>query len=191
MTDPWDVPPLPDRGNEDADSIYMMVGKCLSQWEEVELELSRLYALYLGRGVSLSAMLEYGEPRIFDQRLQNLKRAAENFFTRSPNQAIEGEFDRLAERSRRFADRRNDIAHSIVRPLQWFRPRPPILDPLVGEPSEYALVPPYYTSRKFDPNNLPKYAYIAEMLTEFFLHFHELSAELASLHERVSRAAGS
>jgi hypothetical protein len=39
MSNPWDRQPLPSAGNADPNDIYNGVGRVLSQWEIVELQL--------------------------------------------------------------------------------------------------------------------------------------------------------
>ena len=53
----------------------------------------------------------------------------------------------------KFSARRNDVAHSIVRPLQW------IVSPKLEGPLQFCAVPPHYTGKKFDPQNMPLFIY--------------------------------
>lgn len=189
MGDPWDIPPLPLRGDADADETYKMVGRAISGWEEVEYHLSHLYAQFLGKTADIATMRQYGEPRIFSDRAAKLEMAATAFFARQPSQQAEGRLSTLMRQVRGFSDRRNEIAHSVVRALQWVHPPMPEYDPLRGETLEYGLVPPIYTDRKLDATNRPKYIYTANELTQFVLAFHELS--VAALHLKLDIARGS
>jgi hypothetical protein len=47
MQNPWDRPPLPSAGNADPNDIYIGVGRVLSQWEIVELQLGYLYTAFI------------------------------------------------------------------------------------------------------------------------------------------------
>ena len=46
MANPWDAPPLPNHGDDDMECTFAGVGRVLSQWESVEIELSVLFALF-------------------------------------------------------------------------------------------------------------------------------------------------
>lgn len=143
MADPWQIPPFPPHGDENADDTYKMVGWALSQWETLEYQLSHIYAQLVGQPGRISAMRDYGAGRIFVERLAALERVAEAFFVRYSDQAAEAEFDRITAFASRLADRRNEIAHGIVRPLQWTQSVVPEYEQLRGARLEYALVPPF------------------------------------------------
>jgi hypothetical protein len=184
MAEPWDVPPFPDHGDQNADDTYKMVGRALSEWEELEYRLAHLYAQIIGRPSQIAALREYGKGRIFADRIAGLETAAEAYFIRNPRQNSEAELACIAEVARRLADRRNEIAHGIVRPLQWIQR--PIPDRLIGQPLEYALVPPLYTRRKLDEKNRPKYIYTANELMQFWLAFSDLSQEALRLQRQIA-----
>jgi hypothetical protein len=119
--DTWDAPPIPQHGDLDENSTYAGVGRVLSGWEAMEAELSHLYAAFVGKFHQAEAYREYGAGQIFANRVLTLRASAENFFVRRPNQVREGEFDCYAKIAVKFADRRNEVAHSIVRDLGHVR----------------------------------------------------------------------
>ena len=145
----------------------------------MEYQLSHIYSHFLKSPAKISTMRQYGTPRIFDQRATKLEKAAEAFFIKHPQQQIEGIFDNLIDRIRRFADRRNEIAHSIVRPLHWRGSK--------NTGIEYGLVPPLFTDRKLDKHHQPKYIYTATELEQFAQAFYGLSEEGARLKMRIAR----
>jgi len=49
MPYPWDIPAFPEHGDPDSGSTYKMVGYALTQWEELEYQLSHLYSLLIGK----------------------------------------------------------------------------------------------------------------------------------------------
>jgi hypothetical protein len=49
MPEPWDRPPPPTQADEDLQVLYAAVGAALSNWEEIESELSHIYALMIGK----------------------------------------------------------------------------------------------------------------------------------------------
>jgi hypothetical protein len=184
MPYPWDIPAFPEHGDPDSGSTYKMVGYALTQWEELEYQLSHLYSLLIGKPALIVAIREYGEPRIFADRLRNLKLTAAGFFVGRPNQKLEGDFEHLCEKIEKMADRRNEIAHGYVRIVGG------ILIPIPNykgdHPSEYGLVPPLYAHRKLDDKHRPKYIYTANELMQFGLAFFDLSAE--ALHLKLAIA---
>src|SRR5260370_25399637 len=114
MRHPWDVPPLPTKGDDDIEDTYAGVGRVLSQWETAELELSRIYGLLLNRPDDIEAIRLYGDPKIFEERAKGLAAAAEQYFRWNPHQEAEAELSELMLLARQFSARRNELAHSIV-----------------------------------------------------------------------------
>lgn len=162
MADPWDIPPFPTNGDDRDDITYAGVGRVLTQWESIEVELSHIYSLLAGRFEEIEALREYGKPRIFEERLKGLTGAADDYFRRNPSQSLEGVFQEIQIKARKFAARRGDIAHSIVRPFRWtiLPPQDGSIDP--HEPMQFCAVPPHYTGRRFNPNNMPVYVYTSK-----------------------------
>lgn len=187
MAEPWDIPPIPEHGDENADDTYKMVGRSLSEWEYLEYQLSHVYAQVVGKATSIAAMREYGAGNIFALRLRGLETAVEGFFIKTPHQEAEAGFRRITYSAARLADRRNEIAHGIVRPLQWIQQMLPEYEQLRGEKLEYALVPPLYTRKKLDERHRPKYIYTANELMQFALAFSDLSKEALDLKIQIAR----
>jgi hypothetical protein len=163
MPNPWDIPPFPDHGDPVDDHTYAGVGRVLSQWEVIEIEISGIYAAFTGRYHSVAVRHEYGAGLIFTLRADLTKKAAQKFFIKKPNQNLEACFDLLMNEVENFSDRRNEVAHGIVRPLQFIR----LLN--VGDRLglQFFLIPPIYTKRKFDISNIPKYIYTSKELLNF------------------------
>jgi len=138
--------------------VYVQVGRTLSNWEAVEFRLALLHASFLGTPNHLTALQSYGSGRIFRDRLETLRRAADSYFVSTPDQPLEGAFDLLAQEASELADHRNDIAHGIVFLVSAMGPFLKHLeDP--DDPLQYALVPPLYALRKHDHRGAPRYAY--------------------------------
>jgi hypothetical protein len=109
MSNPWDRPPLPIRGDDDQDTTHAAVGSVLTNWENIEGELSHIFALYIGKMWTNEAYDQYYERgRTTKGRLQNLETAANAYFVKSPNQEAEGAFCKLLEGVFGFADRRHE-----------------------------------------------------------------------------------
>lgn len=178
MADPWDPLPLPSRGDDDEDATYAGVGRVISRWEAVEVELARLYTVLVGRPHEADTIREYGSGRIFHERLATVCTAAEAYFRANPNQASEGETRELLRKVRGYSDRRNEVAHGIVRQMHWVRALRENLSPDVLGHIQFCLVPPHYTFRKFDQANRPAYAYTSEELLILEKHLFDLAAEV-------------
>jgi hypothetical protein len=157
MTKPWDVPPFPTKGDDTDDSTYAGVGRVLSRWEEVEVSLTHIYAAFLGRPHDPKAHRSYmGDGRIFSDRLNNLRSVAGKFFVKNPNQKDEANLDGILDTAQRFSERRNEVSHGIVRPIQWYK----TLSSGDSIGLQFVLVPPHYNWRKFNKDNSrPSFAY--------------------------------
>ena len=125
----------------------------LTQWEVIEVELAQIYGWLVMQPDEMEALHEYGGPPIFRERIKGLRVAADVYFRWNPHQDTEGEFCTLVTKVSKFSARRNDVAHSIVRPLQW------IVSPKLEGPLQFCAVPPHYTGKKFDPQNMPLFIY--------------------------------
>jgi hypothetical protein len=154
MANSWDTPPPPAKGDDDQDITYASVGRVLSQWEMIEVKLSRIYAWLVHRPEDIEAIHQYAEgKRIFEERIKGLWVVADAYFRWNPHQETEGELCALSKLIRNFAPRRNDVAHSIVQPFQW------IVSPGLDEPLQFCAAPPHYAGKKFDPQNKPEFIY--------------------------------
>jgi hypothetical protein len=160
MPNPWDIPPFPKRGDDDQDTTFAGVGRVLSQWEMIEVELAQIYGWLVHRPDEIEALHQYGMPQIFGERIKGLSVVANFYFRWNPHQDAEGEFCALATKVRNFSARRNDVAHSIVRPFQWG------VSPELDGPLQFCAVPPYYAGKNFDPQNMPSFIYTSVELTE-------------------------
>ena len=179
MVNPWDLPPLPTHGDDNEDVIFTAVGRVMTQWESIEFELARLYSTFVGKPDDYSALREYGRGRIFRDRLNDTKRAADAFFVTSSGQDVEGGFLEIETYTRGFSERRNDTAHGVVFKISglfYFADR---LDPSVRNKPQFALIPMLTTIRRHDDEWFPMYAYTSrELMTlhdSLVLLSHEIS----------------
>ena len=111
MSNPWDRPPLPIRGDDDQDTTHAAVGSVLTNWENIEGELSHIFALYIAKMLDETRLMtNITKGSNHKGRLQNLETAANAYFVKSPNQEAEGAFCKLLQGSFGFADRRHEAA---------------------------------------------------------------------------------
>ena len=165
--DTWDVPPIPEAGEDSPVILYQAVGAALSSWEYLESILALLFGTMLGlETVSLSAQRAYGSIAAFTGRLDLLTRAASGYFEQHPDAKHEATFNVLSKTLRKASARRNDIAHGTV----TLYPRHAPARETVG----YLLIPSSYSVVKNDALGKPKYAYNAATIDRFRLQFAEL-----------------
>ena len=170
MSNPWNRPPLPIRGDDDQDTTHAAVGSVLTNWENIEGELSHIFALYIGKMWTNEAYDQYYEKgRTTKGRLQNLETAANAYFVKSPNQEAEGALCELLEGVFGFADRRHEAAHGIVRPIQWYGSLlPESSRPPPDSGLKFCLVPPHY-QRTWIKDGKPEYIYTSKELNSISL----------------------
>jgi hypothetical protein len=186
MTSPWDRPSIPANGAIAADEIYVHVGRALSAWEEFEIDLSWLYAALTGMPLhtqaSYHAYMEKADN--YNGRSRNLVKAANEYFVRHPNQQEEAQFCEIITVAKGWAARRNDIAHSVVRPVYrgYQTADGGSFDEWARRPEEYLLYPPEYAEGKFNDIGQPAYAYgVADLI-----HFAGIFRGLGPMANRLS-----
>ena len=178
MPDPWIIA-FPTQGDASESLTHQGTGIVLDRWEGIELEFARLYSVFMGDPDG-SIVGDYGKPRIFADRVAGLRRAAQGYFTRKPHQPHEGEFSRLAFVAERFADRRNEVAHGFVLPvdrIDYFRERMELQE---VSHRHYLLIPPLYSIRKH-VDGLPAYAYSYPTMIELGKRLVVLWGEITDL----------
>lgn len=73
MGNPWDSPPLPIELSRTPEPVYIEVGRVLSSWEGIEVQLSRIYSFVNNKPDDIPTMDLYGDDRrIFVIRFGNL-----------------------------------------------------------------------------------------------------------------------
>ena len=184
MSNPWDLPPIPIEGDHVDGPIYEGVGRALSNWEKLELQLARLYSWFETKNrFDQEAIGRYGKPPNFRARLSALERSGEGHSRLYPDQNIEAEFFKLRCCVEKFAARRNDIAHGIVLALPWMGVN-------FSLPLTFALFPPDFKHTKYAPGKLPTYALVSADLLRFSAAFHDLGARSARLLHQLERTRG-
>jgi hypothetical protein len=187
---PWDISPISGLGDEHPDHTHAAKSRAVSQWEVVEVTLSGLYAVLAGLPrYSPAARQKYSVSLNFKDRLAELERVAFAFFIRHPDQETEGEFAWLCRLARNLSVRRNELTHSWVRPVEFSRIHQKTDTGGDKWTTQYRffLVPPTYTSRKFDPNNQPKFIYTSIEIQNYCDEFVKLGFEIDRLATWIER----
>ena len=177
----WGRPPPPTQADTDVEELYASVGCALSHWEEIEGELSHWFALCIGKMWQHEAYDQYYEQgKTGRQRINTVQKAGEAYFVKHPSQEAEAKFSIVIDATREFANRRHELAHGVVRPIQWYWPVvQQFMKPPAGANFEYCLVPPHYQRSWFDPKDWnPEYVYTSKEIYEidqaFVEHLHVL-----------------
>jgi hypothetical protein len=171
---PWDIPPLPEHGDPSIDLTFAAVGRAMSEWEELELYLARLYAKFLGiPPINAIAIPEYRDAANFHTRATVIKNAATKYFVSHPSQEKEGEFEQVLDDIRRLASRRNDIAHGVVK--LWWNHKETSSQAI--DRNEYMLVPSTYSDKKFSNDREPSYLFRSIEINQFADHFRRYRLE--------------
>jgi hypothetical protein len=165
MSDPWEIPPLPARGDSSVRTTHVTRSQALDAWEWLEVCLWVLDGLFAQGGSGGTG--SYGEGTTFVRRIDKLEKEADRYFKKNPDQTKEAEFAILACHLRQFASRRHDIAHGIVQPYLSS-------DNLNLSVIEFAVLPAFYIITRKNGDHFPNYAYNEQILWDFCQHFERL-----------------
>lgn len=182
MSNPWDVPPLPDTGDPHAHSIFAAVGRAMTQWEHVEAALGDLFAFLVGGyfGITEPAVRAYGSVPSFNARAGMLEEAAAAYFHANPNPEFSERFRQVVTvQCRGFSGRRNDIAHGRVQ--HAFNSN--------GVGASNFLMPSLHASKKHGLDQMPKYIYATKEIDYFTGQFSLLYEKIAALVNDMHRAS--
>ncbi len=179
MANPWDPPAFPRRGDHSNKPLYESIGRTLSNWEEAESALSELYAAFKEKArYNRRAHHEYGAAASFIGRIHTLKQAACSYAVKYPSQDREGEFLSITKLIEGWVNRRNDVAHGLVRPIHVSR------DGATSE-IEWCLVPPEFKEAKYIGRDRPKHILSSHEIGSFGMHFLQIMHRVNSLTEIV------
>jgi len=184
---PWNLTDLPRGGDEYFDELAAAKGRSTSNWEMCEIAFSRLFAVAVrSHCEDIEAAKAYGEAQNFKGRLSALERVMERHFRTHCNQTLEGDFEDLTALARNFSLRRNEVVHSVIRPVMYERSYQKLPD---GDQwtSKYRffLVPPDYTARKFDKDKRPLFIYTSQEVNYFGAWFSFIPVASDSLARRM------
>ena len=117
----------------------------------------------------------------------SLRTAASAYFLRQPDQHREGTFDGLCTEAEGFSERRNEVAHGAVMPvnkLAFFCDRLDLRD----ERKQFLVIPPLFAIRNHS-YGLPAWGYSYEELWELMARLLELSIKIDDYRRALLRSA--
>jgi hypothetical protein len=189
MGNPWDRPPIPERGESRAEPLFQAVGKAISCWEHVEQSIASLFTFVTTgkyHDVSAPALRAYGSISGTGARIEMVRAAVESWAQQYPECPLIGNCYELLNECSKWSSRRNDIAHGQV-------------DCLVDTiPNGWMLFPGLHDTKKRSIQGISKYRYTVEHIEQFtagFLSLHgrmnECTSALAIWHQvRVGASPG-
>lgn len=177
----WNILECLDGGDEKRAQLFTAVGRALSDWEDAELGLVRLYAaLWDKPEPEIPKFTAYSSAIGFRGRADLLQAAAKQHFSVYPDQEIECRFERLIHAATQLSIRRNDIAHGVARKTYFTIGNSDIVDQLTVR---WLLIPCFYMGRRFTADG-PTYAYSSLEIRQYVTAFGELK-----FYSSVLRAA--
>lgn len=149
---PWDQPPFPSVGSKTESEVFESVGRALTKWGALERSMCQLFEAIIGDGrESYSAWRAFGAMLSNSSHVDLLIWAAEASLKEEQYRELQ-KF--LRGPVRKYAIRRNEIAHGVVRNceiLENFEGRLPRLG--------FCLMPMAHASSKMSAATGPKYVY--------------------------------
>ncbi len=182
MKDRWSVPPLKMPGDDTEEITYAAVGYALTKWELLEFRLSQFYSRLTGKSPNkYETIVDYSKGATFRSRASTLKNALCAYSTSHHCQSLEGKILALIDEAIRASDRRNEIAHGVVRQFSWgvdfTTAREVNGQMMITVETTYYLVPAAYNSRYVSSDSGHKYAYTSQNIRAIGDLFANLTLE--------------
>ena len=176
-------------GDLNVETTFTAIGRALTQWERFEYQLSGLFAVLVGAAENnvLPASRAYGSVVTFNARTAMVKAAADAFFLMYPNVELSARVMRVLKEAGEFAQRRNEIAHGVVKVSHW---------PFTKETGSAQFPSDYATSKnRLDEQLLslpagtrrfPTYIYTSVEIGAFEKEFGRLAVTTSDLWSQVA-----
>ena len=153
MPNPWEPPLFPDHGDNDNKTLFESIGRALTAWEDLESFLSHLYAGLSEQSLyNQEAIYRYGSFCNVSIRARDLRASGEAYFIKYPNQHLEGELSWIIKSFSGWSQRRNDVAHGVVRLIDIAKYT---RISLMGASTSWCLAPPHFKEEKHFATNTP------------------------------------
>lgn len=105
-------------GDVDPNTVYAAVGQAIHAWESLESAVARLYLAFAGIPEGLDKLAAYGAAnRRFVSRMAATRSTALVYFSKNPDQEMEGRLARLLEQTEELSIERHRIAHGHIVPI--------------------------------------------------------------------------
>jgi len=102
-------------GDDDPHLVYIAVGKSIHRWEQMEETLARLALKLSGQSDGIENLPGFGKANgTFVRRISALGQAAQSYFAKHPDQALEGEFGAIVTEVNSLSIERHRIAHGHI-----------------------------------------------------------------------------
>ena len=170
VTNPWDVPPISEKGARSPEPVYQAVGQAITHWELVEQAIGGLFTFVTtGRFYDASgpALRAYGSIVGTSARIQMVRAAVESWSQQCPTCPLLDNCYALLSECERWSARRNDIAHGKVDQL------------LDAVPNGWMLFPGLYNTKRRSIEGKSKYAYTVE-------HIERCASAFLNLHNQMN-----
>jgi hypothetical protein len=141
---------VPNIGEPNPDVLFLSIGRALSQWEMLELNLAILHTIFVGQPRLIDALQQYGTDNgTVRARLNAVKAAGERFFLIHCDQGSEGEFSSIIKALAAASTERHRIAHGIVTPVALVDPDDADSEGwiTIGSRYNYFLGAPWYSTK--------------------------------------------
>jgi hypothetical protein len=166
-------------------AIYSALGLAISNWGHLETGLGMMFGFIIsadsrtintpGPALVMTARA-FGSVRTSEGRLSMLSAVAETFFVRHSQPDLQAQFDSQYRSWKGYSERRNDLAHGVVRP---YGPAIGMDDKLRGQ---FYLVPSIIDAAKWPGiSDHPAYCYTSNDVNGFAQVFKEMTDKISEL----------
>jgi hypothetical protein len=191
MTNPWDIRPPAKHGDSDENAIFNAVGRALTEWEQVETECARLFAIFVSahqqRTYHAPAVRAYGCIISFKSRAEMLRMAGTAYFDKrkTKKDSFERGFKNIIKEYSAYSDRRNEIAHGCVKSV-FVTEKNNKRGHRRGAIGLY-LLPSFYNPKKFRDEAFT-YQYTSSDVIHYAQEFTKLHLRIGALREKMASA---
>ena len=188
MKQPWDIRDPSPRGDAQENDIFVAVGSALTEWENVEVECAKLFAVLVSTSLKRTylapAVRAYGAIISVRSKGEMLRLAAESYFERrrAKQASFRDTFNERLKEYREFSNRRNDIAHGCLKSV--FVTEQTTKKGRRRGAIGFYLLPSFYNPKKFKEEKF-SYQYTSSDIIYYRQEFTKLQLRIESLRERM------
>jgi hypothetical protein len=184
-SNPWDVAPLADQGDDDAIGIHQAVGLALTHWSQIETFLAKLFAMLVGSRFE-SAEAAYSHIQNVGTRNVMIREAAKRVMV--PTSPLNDELNTLLDQIGKLSGRRNDIAHGTSTGFHGFKHGGVFLAPEAMDFRKYSFHPLYRPQpSRPAPYDQFAYAYTSGQIVGYAITFQSYAMKVIDLMKRIEQ----